>query len=304
VLQNVGVALVLFPILVLAERAFATLLAQTVQVVRAEVTERVDEVRQEVAAALEQLSEATRDRLQQARDADEEALQHFQDAPNLATLWPLFERAERLAAISNRGLRVRIPGTSQRLRFRRTWQQQNPGLAEAVTSMAKTNPYMTFPVETDQTSFWIEIEKADGTRTGSIQWRADQPADKFATSLAHELARREEYPGDSFYDSGAMFQQLHDTLALAIRTRSGASRLKQQIGPVLETLPTGFVITDRGLYSILDNHEVGGFPVTVLAGSDRPPLIRGEPPKDLLEAWILARALLVSSKQRKMRFGR
>jgi hypothetical protein len=242
VLQNVGVALVLFPILVLAERAFAMLLAQTVQVVRAEVTERVEEVRHEVAAALEQLSEATRDRLQEARDADEEALQRFQDAPTLATLWPLFERAERLAAISNRGIRVRIAGTSQRLRFRRTWQQQNPGLAEAVTSMAKKNPYMPFPVETDQTSFWIEIEKANGTRTGSIQWRADQPADKFATSLAHELARREEYPGDSFYDAGAMFQQLHDTLALAIRARSGASGLKQQIGPVLETLPTGLLL--------------------------------------------------------------
>lgn len=289
VLQNVGVALVLFPLLVLAERTFEKLLTRTVEAVRADVDERVEEIRQEVAAALDQLGEATQTRLHQGRDADEQALQRFTDTPNVANLLDLYKRATNLAAISLHGVRVRIPGTDLRLRFR------------AVELRAGVP---TPGVETSLSAFWVDVQKADGTKAWPMVWQADQPADMFATKLAEELSRRRQYPGDEVFDAGDMFRQLRDTLALGIRARTGAARLDQQVGPVLEILPNGLVISDEGLFHVGDHGQVGGFSIKILEASDASPAA-DKWPQDVKEAWSLARAVLLpSSPARKMRFTR
>ena len=191
VLQNVGVALVLFPLLVLAERTFEKLLTRTVEAVRAHVDERVEEIRQEVAAALDQLTEATQARLHQARDADEQALQRFTDAPSVENLLDLFRRAANLTAISQHGPRVRIPGTDLRLRFHAT----------------KLHAGVPTPgVETGQSAFWVEVQDADGTTAWPMLWQTDQSAETFATRLAEELSQRSQYPGDAAFDAAAMFR--------------------------------------------------------------------------------------------------
>jgi hypothetical protein len=286
VLQNIGVALALFPLLVLAERTFEKLLTRTVEAVRADVDERVEEIRQEVAAALDQLSEATQARLHQARDADEQALQRFTDTPSVENLSDLFRRAANLTAISHRGPRVRIPGTDLRLHFRAV--ELHSGVP-------------TSGVDTGQRALWVEVQEADGTTAWRMLWQTDEPAEMFATRLAEELSRRSQYPGDDVFDAAAMFRQLRDTLALGIRARTGAMHLDRQIGSVLEILPDGYVISDDGLFHISGDGRVGGFSINMLEASETPRPADKWPP-ELTEMWTLARALLLpSSRELKMR---
>ena len=78
--------------------------------------------------------------------------------------------------------------------------------------------------------------------------------------------------------------------------------LDRQIGPVLEILPNGYVISDDGLFRISDDGQVGGFSIKILEGSETPrPADKW--PQDMKEMWSLARALLLpSTSARKMRF--
>ena len=149
-------------------------------------------------------------------------------------------------------------------------------------------------MQTRRAGFWTDLENEDGTERWPILWQAEEPADGFAAKLAEELSRRGRYPGDDRYDAGIMFQQLHDTLALAIRARNGAVRLNRQIGPVLELFPKGIVITDQGLYLVGKDGQVGGYPVRVIESAEKPRFPENEnAPEPLAEAWDTARKLLI-----------
>lgn len=298
VLQNVGVALVLFPLLILAERAFEKLLARTVEAVRADVEGRVGEIREEVTAALDQLSQATQDQLRQARDDDEQSLRRFTEKSNAADLSALFRRAAELDAISQHGVRVRIPGTVRTPNVANLSRLFRRALANASELRLRFQSAALMPiapaqgVELSAEAFLVETETADGRKIGQpMVWEPEQAAPVFARRLAEKLTQH-DYPGGDAFDASAVFGHLRDTLALGIRARTGAAGWDRQVGPILETLPNGFVITDRGLFRIDGRGNVESFSIKQLELSNYPPDTH-KSREDLEEPWSLARALLL-----------
>ena len=292
VLQNVGVALVLFPLLILAERTFEKLLARTVEAVRADVEGRVGEIREEVTAALDQLSQATQDQLRRAREDDEQSLRRFTEKPSAADLSALFSRAAELDAISQHGVRVRIPGTVRTRNVADLSRLFPRALAEA-SELRLRFQSAAQGVELSTGAFLVETETANGRKIGQpMIWEPEQAAPVFAGRLADKLTQH-DYPGGDAFDASAVFGHLHDTLELGIHARTGAAGLDRQVGPILETLPNGFVITDRGLFRI-DGGNVESFSIKQLELSNDPPDTH-KSREDLEEPWSLARALLLPS---------
>src|SRR4030095_6431266 len=68
-------------------------------------------------ASLEDLRALTLENVRRRRRTDEDAFRSFEEAPTFERVVELLGRARDLGAVSERGVRVRLPATTLRLRF-------------------------------------------------------------------------------------------------------------------------------------------------------------------------------------------
>jgi hypothetical protein len=161
VLQNIGAALLLLVPLLLVQRAVVHQLDQVEESTRLAVedlSDQVGEVREQVertSARLDELSGVTLDAVQQGRQRDEDLFKAFNDNPTFKTLLPLLERADDLNAISSSGVRVAIPGTPLRIRFR---------TRDAAAQLAKAFS------ASERIPFTVRLEYSDAKLIALSQW--------------------------------------------------------------------------------------------------------------------------------------
>src|SRR5215218_8734811 len=82
-----------------------------------QLSQEVEAIRAQTAATLDDLREVTLEHLRQRRETDEDAFRRFREDPTFENVTRLLDRARQLGGISQRGVRVRLPGTDFRLRF-------------------------------------------------------------------------------------------------------------------------------------------------------------------------------------------
>jgi hypothetical protein len=229
-LLNIGTALLLLAPLLSLQRlleARVTRVEKETSASVANLSSEVADVKREIAettARLDQLGEATTNRLRKAQDQDARAFQQFEEAPSATVLFALLERAKNLRAIAWDGVRVQVPGTWNRLRFRSNSDDEH--LA----------PHLS-----------VQIEELDGRSLQEVLWEADQPADEFMLNVAEELQMLGEFRPDTF-DATQIFANLLSTLRLAIECRTGVGPYSN-IGDVIEIPNDQWIITTDGLYA-------------------------------------------------------
>src|SRR4029450_12253553 len=81
-----------------------------------QLSQEVEAIRAQTAATLDDLREVTLEQLRQRRETDEDAFRRFREDPTFENVSRLLDRARQLGGISQRGGRVRLPGTGFRLR--------------------------------------------------------------------------------------------------------------------------------------------------------------------------------------------
>jgi hypothetical protein len=253
------------------------------------LSQELETIRQETAASLENLRGVALERVERGRRTDEEAFRRFEAEPTFENVTGLLQRAWELGAISGRGVRVRLGGTSLRLRFPRPGRPDNgdsPALQVGLEEEDATVPH-------------------DATTAGSavrgqlpVPWSPSQAAGDWAAALAPPLQRLNRYPGDERFDPAGALHQLMALLRLAIEARTrppSADGPAPRLKPVVEMPNDAWVITDDGLQSLASGTA---FSIAELfdatseekAGASLEP---GEAGK-LREAWRLARRLSLS----------
>lgn len=199
--------------------------------------EGIEEVRSEVAGVRQDVSDArmqiaelgrvTAQRIADVRAADSELVKELREDVSQRNAWAALRRAEELGALDSRGVRVRLPRSSSRVRFK---ADETAG---------------------DGTSIELGVETPAGDLLVEAQdWAPDEPAEDALTRVAESLQRAGRYPGDVSFDAGAIFERLTDTLERVLSLRSGG-RKGAPIGPVVE-LAGGWAITSLGLEHLSD----------------------------------------------------
>jgi hypothetical protein len=177
-----------------------------------ELSHEIEAIREETAASLDDLRKVTLEHVQQRRRTDEDAFRRFRQDPTFENITELINRAQLLGGISKRGVRVRLPGTSFRLRF-----PMPAGLDNGSPLVLE-----------------VGLEEEDGTRphdaTGPriamrgqrpIRWSAGQTASEWAASMAAELQALNRYPGDEQFDPSGALEQLMSLLSGSLLIRVG-----------------------------------------------------------------------------------
>jgi hypothetical protein len=252
-----------------------------------QLSHEIETIRQQTAASLDDLRNVTLESVQQRRRTDEDAFRRFEEGPTFQNIAELIHRAAELGAISDRGVRVRLPGTSFRLRFPLPGRPDNgdsPVLDVGLEEADATLPH-------DATAARIAIR---GQRP--IRWSAAQSAGEWVASVAPELQRLNRYPGDEHFDPAGALEHLMRVLRLAIEARTRPpSATMPRLKPVIEMPNDEWVITEDGLQSLSSE---AAFTVKELfdtscaeAAVARLPQERAE---KLREAWRLAQRLFLS----------
>jgi len=133
----------------------------------ATLSAQVDDVREEVrrtSARLDELGEETRAQIRLSEQADKKLFHRFEDAPSYDSLVRLLARARELGAMSNKGVRVRIPGTYYWLRF-------YPSVTVEVSGKDENTQA--------RSTAWVLVERRDGSQADdspSFPWYEDESA--------------------------------------------------------------------------------------------------------------------------------
>jgi hypothetical protein len=254
-----------------------------------QLTHEIEAIRQQTAASLDDLRNVALQSVQRLRASDEEAFRRFREAPTFESIVGLIRRARELGAISGRGVRVRLPDTTFRLRFPLPGRPDNgdtPVLDVGLEEEDGTLPH-------DATAPKLAIR---GQRP--VPWSAAQSAGEWAASVAPELQRLNRYPGDERFDPAGALGQLMSVLRLAIEARTrppSAAAPMPRLRPLIEVPNDEWGITEDGLQSLTSEaaftvrelFDISGQEAAVAALED-------EHAEKLREAWRLAQCLFLS----------
>ena len=253
------------------------------------LSQEIEAIRQQAAASLDDLRDVALERVRQRRQSDEEAFRRFEEEPSFHNLAPLIQRASELGAISARGVRVRLPGTTLRLRF------PLPGRPDNGDS-----PALEVGLEEEDATLPHDATKPEAAVRGQvpIRWRAAESASDWAATLAAQLQRLNRYPGDDEYDPAGALERLIALLRAAIEARTrpaSANGSVPRLEPIVEMPNDEWVITEDGLQSLSSDTS---FTVRELFDATRAEkaltdLDAGHAAK-LREAWALAQRLHLS----------
>jgi hypothetical protein len=253
-----------------------------------ELSREVEAIREETVATLDDLREAALGHVRQRRRTDEDAFRRFLEDPTFENVTGLLDRARQLGGVSRRGVRVRLPGTSLRLRF----PVPEPG--DGVPPVLE-----------------VGLEEEDGTRPQGgaaprvpvrgqvpVPWSAGQSAGEWAASMAGELQALNRYPGDDHFDPSGALEQLTSLLRLAIEARTRPpteNGSMPRLRPIIEVPNDEWAITEDGLQSL---HSGDAFTVKELFSATTEEAagarLQGEGAVKLREAWRLGQRLFLS----------
>jgi hypothetical protein len=254
-----------------------------------ELSHEMEAIRSETAATLDDLREVTLGHLRQRRQTDEDAFQRFREDPNFENVTRLLDRAGQLGGISQRGVRVQLPGTSLRLRF----------------------PVPAEPTNGGPPVLQIGLEEEDGTRPQDtaeprapvrgqwpVPWSAGQSASEWAASMAAELQALNRYPGDEQFDPSGALEQLTSLLRLATEARTrppSETGSMPRLGPIIEVPNDEWAITEGGLQGLRSGdaftvEELFSATTEEAAGAR----LQGDGAVKLREAWRLGQRLFLS----------
>jgi hypothetical protein len=302
--QNIGAALVLFGPLYWIQsmlerelrevrqqeqhtRTSVEQLSQEIDTSVEQLSHEIEAIRQETTASLDDLRQLTLEKVEERRRTDEDAFRRFEEAPTFQSVVELLDMARGLGAVSARGVRVRLPATTFRLRFPLSTRVDRGG----------------FPV------LDVGIEEEDGTlphdaTTAPIAMRGQQPvpwsagtsADAWAASVAPELQKLNRYPGDDQFDPAGSLRQLTTLLRVAVEARTRPpSASTPRLRPIVEMPNDEWVITEDGVQSPASGT---GFTVRELFGeaAEESAVAQLAPDRaaKLREAWRIARNLSLS----------
>jgi hypothetical protein len=254
-----------------------------------ELSHEIEAIREETAASLDDLRKVTLEHVQQRRRTDEDAFRRFRQDPTFENITELINRAQLLGGISKRGVRVRLPGTSFRLRF-----PMPAGLDNGSPLLLE-----------------VGLEEEDGTRphdaTGPriamrgqrpIRWSAGQTASEWAASMAAELQALNRYPGDEQFDPSGALEQLMSLLRLAIEARTrppSATMSMPRLRPIIEVPNDEWVITEDGLQGLRSEDTFTVKELFSITSQDAAVAqLQGSRAAKLREAWRLGQRLFLS----------
>ena len=254
-----------------------------------QLSREVESIREETAATLDDLREVTLAHVRQRRETDEDAFRRFQQDPTFENVTRLLDRAWQLGGISQRGVRVQLPGTEFRLRF----------------------PVQAEPPNGGPPVLEVGLEEEDGTRPQDaarhrlavrgqlpVPWPAGLSASAWAASMAAELQALNRYPGDERFDPSGALEQLTSLLRLAIEARTrppSANGSMPRLWPIIEVPNDEWAITEGGLQSLRSGdafavEELFSTTTEEAAGAR----LQGDGAVKLREAWRLGQRLFLS----------
>ncbi len=227
---------------------------------------RTEEQLRATTERLDTLTAVTRQRLAETRRHQDQMFDQARRAPNRSAILELLAEATRIGAIDSSGIRVRVPATTLRLRFR-------PTAADIL----------------------VVVEEADGAALGEADWNADESAESFAQELAEVLRKLDRYPGDASYDPTMIFDRLIEILQLGVQARVGES--SRDLEHLIEMPNDYWAICAGGLFSLRQYYHIPTYRITS-GHVDWPRHMRSLGWVDdaaFNEAYTLARRLLVKS---------
>jgi hypothetical protein len=187
------------------------------------------------AVRLDTLTAVTRERLTENQRQREELFEKAKRDPSQEIMFALLGDALQIGAIAPSGVRVQVPETSLRLRFR-----------------------------TEDGRVLTQVEELDGTPMEAVHWNAGETADVFAQRLSQHLKAIVHHPGKRAFDPSTVFRRLLDTLDLGVKARTGDR--PRDLGHIIEIPNEQWAISAEGLFSlaapysipkgrIIDSHE-------------------------------------------------
>jgi hypothetical protein len=251
-----------------------------------QLSHEIEAIRHETTASLEDLRRVTLENLQQRRQNDEDAFRRFEEAPTFQLVVELLDRARELGAVSERGVRVRLPATTFRLRFPLAPERRDGG-----------SPVLEVGIEEEDGTLPHDASAPPTALRGQrpVPWPADISTDLWAASVAPQLQRLNRYPGDEQFDPAGALAQLTRLLRVAVEARTRPSPAAiPRLGPVIEMPNDEWVITEDGVQSPL---SAASFTVKELfhEGTEEAAIAArsGDDAAKLHEAWQLARGLFL-----------
>jgi hypothetical protein len=229
---------------------------------------RAEEQIRATAAQLDTLTAVTRQRLSEHQRQRDELFGAAKRDPAQGMIRVLLGEAVEMGAIVAPGVRVQLPGSSLRLRFR--------------------------PEDTDVVA---QVEEMEGKALGSVPWRDGEAAGIFAERLAAHLKALDRYPGDSGFDPSAVLQQLLKLVQLGVEARTGER--SHDLGPLIEIPNEQWAISSDGLFSLQRPYHILAQRI-VGSHEDWPRYMRTQAWVDIPafdEAYLLARRLLQPSDE-------
>lgn len=193
-----------------------------------------DQIR-ETAVQLSTLTAVTRHQLAEANHRREDLFNKARRAPNQHDLHAILSDASDVGAIAAEGVRVTIPPTSLRLRFRLSERDIN-----------------------------TQIEELDGTILAAFEWKAPEPVSVFTKHLVDNLRKLDRHSVSSTFDPGWSLQRLLEVVQAGIESRIGAR--SNDLGHLIEMPNNEWAVSEEGLFSlrrpyhisaqrIFDSHE-------------------------------------------------
>jgi hypothetical protein len=302
--QNIGAALVLFGPLYWIQsmlerglrevrqqeqhtRSSVDQLSQEIDSSVEQLSHEIEAIRQETSASLEDLRRVTLEKVEERRRSDEDAFRRFEEAPTFQTVVELLDLARGLGAVSARGVRVRLPATTFRLRFPLSTRLDNGGY-----------PVLDVGIEEEDGTLPHDATTAPIAVRGQqpVPWAAGTSADAWAASVAPELQKLNRYPGDDQFDPAGSLRQLTALLRVAVEARTRPpSASTPRLRPIIEMPNDDWVITEDGVQSPASGN---GFTVKELFGKAAEEAAVAQLAPDraakLREAWRIARSLFLS----------
>lgn len=260
------------------------------------LSQEIETIRQQAVASLEDLRDVALENVERHRQSDEEAFKRFEAEPTFAGVTGLLQRAWELGGISERGVRVRLPGTTLRLRFPLPGRPDNGSSPALQVGLEEEDATLPHDATAPETAVRGQLP---------VPWSPSQSAGDWAAELAGRLQRLNRYPGDEQFDPAAALQQLMRLLRLAIesRTRPGpAGAPLPRLTPVIEMPNDAWVLTEDGLQSLSSD---AAFSVAELFDSaiaeKALEYLEAEQAAKLQEAWRVAQRLSLSPGSKAFR---
>jgi hypothetical protein len=253
------------------------------------LSHEIEAIRQQTAASLDDLRDAALERVRERRESDEQAFRRFEEQPTFENVAALLQRAWELGAISRRGVRVRLPGTTLRLRFPLPGRPDNGDAPELAVGLEEEDA--TLPHDATRPEAPVRGQLP-------VRWEAAETAGDWAASLASQLQRLNRYPGDERYDPAGALAELTALLRLAVESRTrpaSPNGTAPRLEPLVEMPNDQWVITEEGLRSLSSEQA---FTVRELFDTTREEKVLtdldAEGAAKLREAWALAQRLHLS----------